>query len=737
MNPKVSVIYVNYKSSEDLLESINSLINSKSKVSYEIIVIDNSLKDVVSSKLKKLKKKVLYIKPPSNIGYGAGNNLGAAKASGKYLFILNPDTRINKHTIDILSKFLVDNDKVAIIAPNLVKENSDFFENMGSSELTPIRAIFSLSFVSKLLPQNRFLREYFLKDKDFEKLREVVAVPGSAFMIRKSVFEEVGRFDENIFMYFEEADLGKRVKEEGYKTYINPKAGVIHKWQQNGDKPEKLKRIFGKSRFYYFRKHFGLINALLVEIFTRFSILGFMFFMSLLLGLYLRFSELNRFVRFSGDTGYYFILARDIFTKGRFPLVSIATSVPVFRQGAIFIWILGIVLNLFDYNPVYAFYFTALINYFALVFFYFVIKEIFGENISSISTVIACFSPLLISHSRRVSVTSPIFLFTIISMWLFKKAIYKKSMWYYFFLGITLSILFQFELAAFTFFIIYALTFVIVKKKVPIKDVVYTLFGILIGVFPFIIYDIKNGVFIQTVGFLIWVVMKPFENIFFASSEMSPINYNAGLEMISHGIVAQAPAFSMLILGMGLVVFFKVNKSRIIRMKPEIILILLWFLITHLSFLARGIFSDAYMPFTFIPTLIIISYLIYWILEKSAFLGYLLLLLLITLNLLYVLNTNFLMGESNKNTLKHKIAAANYIINDSSESNYKLIYAGGGDMYESGGSNYQYLLWWLGKEPVNRADIAYKIVDRGSVEALEEQEDTVWIGDISIIKLRR
>ena len=68
-------------------------------------------------------------------------------------------------------------------------------------------------------------------------------------------------------MFFEESDLGKRVREEGFKIFINPKAEVIHFWQKNGSRKE----FFEKSRYYYFKKHYGVFWALLVEAFTRFS----------------------------------------------------------------------------------------------------------------------------------------------------------------------------------------------------------------------------------------------------------------------------------------------------------------------------------------------------------------------------------------------------------------------------------------------------------------------------------
>lgn len=246
-NLKISVIYVNYKSGRHLIESIESVFKSKPKLKYEIIVVDNSPKDLISKKLKKLSSKIVYIKNTKNTGYGAGNNLGIKRSKGEYVFVLNPDTLINKSTVDILAKFLDKNKKVAIVAPNLLVGKGILFENMGSRTLTPLRAIFSLTFVEKIFPNNKFKKVYRLEDISKDMSREVGAVPGSAFMIKKKIFNKVGKFDENIFMYFEESDLGKRIKDSGYKIFIEPKARVIHKWVGKKDKSKKLQKYFNEN----------------------------------------------------------------------------------------------------------------------------------------------------------------------------------------------------------------------------------------------------------------------------------------------------------------------------------------------------------------------------------------------------------------------------------------------------------------------------------------------------------
>ena len=109
----ISIIIVNYKVEKEIIESIDSIVESKPKVSYEIIVVDNDQNGKIEKNLKKsFFSDVKYIKSPSNIGYGGGNNLGAKFAKGDFLFFLNPDTIVEKGSIDTLCNFIKNNPKL-------------------------------------------------------------------------------------------------------------------------------------------------------------------------------------------------------------------------------------------------------------------------------------------------------------------------------------------------------------------------------------------------------------------------------------------------------------------------------------------------------------------------------------------------------------------------------------------------------------------------------------------------
>ena len=224
----VSIIIVNYHVQEELLECLTSIVSSKSKKTYEIIVVDNDEEKSIHADLKKKFPKVIYVSN-ENKGFGQASNVGSRHAKGEYLFFLNPDTEVLPHAIDNLVSFFEKKKDAGVISPLLLDKNKKTYQQ-GALELTPLRGVFALSFINKLFPNNPVSNKYFLKDWNKKQTREVEVVPGTAFMMKKSLFEKLGKFDEKFFLYFEEFDLCKRVKKLGLKLFIYPEAKVIHHW---------------------------------------------------------------------------------------------------------------------------------------------------------------------------------------------------------------------------------------------------------------------------------------------------------------------------------------------------------------------------------------------------------------------------------------------------------------------------------------------------------------------------
>ncbi len=260
-NPKVSIIIVQYKAKEELQRCISSI---KTRISHEIIVIDNN---------------------KHNVGYGAGINLGVKKAKGKLLLILNPDTKLNTGAVDKLVSFYLSHPNCGLVAPDLTNNEGELYEFVGTGELNPINAIFSLSIINRLFPGNPVSRRYWIRRDPGKKIKDVGVAPGTAFLISKELFEKVEGFDERFFLYFEESDFCRRIRELGFKIYILQDVKITHTWGASTKSNPKKDFYFRQSRRYYFEKYYGKVLSSLVELVLNFGKWDILLVLLLILGI--------------------------------------------------------------------------------------------------------------------------------------------------------------------------------------------------------------------------------------------------------------------------------------------------------------------------------------------------------------------------------------------------------------------------------------------------------------------
>lgn len=713
---KVSIIIVHYKVKKEFFDCLVSINKSNPSVSYEVIVVDNDEKPYIEKELQEKFPWVYYIKSPNNLGYSAGNNLGVKYTCGKYLFFLNPDTEVYAGTIDTLVNFLKKDRSVAIAAPLFLDQNNKPYPLQGSKRLTPLRAIFTLSFLHKLFPKNPISGEYLLSNWNKTNIKEVDVVPGTAFMVKKSVFDQVGWFDENFFLYFEEFDLCNRVKKLGYNIFILPEAKVKHLWGVSTKRANfDIKKVFQKSRFYYFKKYYGLISAVFVEVFVRLNKIHIFLGVILVLATFLRLYRLQELMPFIGDQGWFYLSARDMILTGKIPLVGITASHTWLHQGALWTYILSIVLWLFHFNPTSGAYLTAFFGIITVVVIYITGSSMFSKNVGLIAAGLYAASPLVVMHSRSAYHTSPIPLFTV----LFVLFLYKwlKGEGLYFPLVIfTLAILYNLELATVSlwFALIGIFIFGFWKKRMWLtntykKNVLFlALIGFIVPMLPILIYDLNHG-FPQTVGFAIWIVYKVTKflidlgNLSFLtnnSDSMLSFFYNN----IQRLLFLPDVRIAALLFFSSLFSFFYSVYQMYTNKKYNIGYIAVGYVltITGVGVLINQAPSEAYLP-VFFPLIIIIqAILILNLISKKHlfYIGTLLLVVIISINSYSIVQNEYNYTKKRNITFFDRINAARKIIEAADEQEYNLIGNGWLKEFESYTMNYQYLTWWMMNAPV-------------------------------------
>ena len=221
----VSIIYVNYNSSNLIANSIKSIIELTKGISYEIIVVDNNSQQEDKNKLKTLctTNNIILIESDTNLGFGKGNNLGAKYATGEYLFFLNPDTYLINNAISQLLDFAKEHN-ILICGANLFSANNkptlSYWMLMPS--IKDEISAFLCNIPLKIKYRNSHEHNFTTTPK------EVAFITGADLMIHNELFNKLNGFDEDFFMYFEETDLQYRLKNLGYKIYNLPSAKIVH-----------------------------------------------------------------------------------------------------------------------------------------------------------------------------------------------------------------------------------------------------------------------------------------------------------------------------------------------------------------------------------------------------------------------------------------------------------------------------------------------------------------------------
>lgn len=252
---------VNYKSEQYLDNCLASVFNKFSgQINFEIILVNNDI-DFNSAVVSLKYPTVKILNSNKNAGFGAANNKGAKKAEGEILFFLNPDAEIISNNISVIFNKFRENKKIAVIGPKLLAENKKTQWWCAGKEFT----LFSLVKNKLMLVESK---------KVWESQEEIFTdwISGAAMFVRKTAFETIGRFDEKFFLYYEDQDLCKRLKKNGWEILFFPDFIVKHGCGKSMESKEKQKRNYYESQDYYFQKHFGNLQRKIVKFLRKVNV---------------------------------------------------------------------------------------------------------------------------------------------------------------------------------------------------------------------------------------------------------------------------------------------------------------------------------------------------------------------------------------------------------------------------------------------------------------------------------
>jgi len=259
----ISVVILTYNSEKHIGKCIQSLLCESNRIK-EVIVVDNYSQDKTIEIVKKSKNTIL-ISNKVNLGFAKGTNVGIKKSKGDKILVLNPDTVISTGSIGKLlncqTRLNAD-----IVGGKLLKNNGSI-HNSFVRKPDLLTGIFDFTNLRKIIPFDFFHKQhYYLHEKYPNKGIEVDAVSGAYMLVNREVFESIGLFDENFFMYLEDIDFCVRAKQSGLKVVFCPKSVILHEGGASSNNADKINhKAWSDSRKYYFSKHFSKVENMVIQ----------------------------------------------------------------------------------------------------------------------------------------------------------------------------------------------------------------------------------------------------------------------------------------------------------------------------------------------------------------------------------------------------------------------------------------------------------------------------------------
>ena len=257
----VAIIVINFNFENFTINLVESICENIGKeIKFQIIIVDNGSKKQSIKKLNSyLEKKrdlipIKFITSKSNLGFGGGNTLGVKNANAEYYAFINSDVIFESDCISSLKKFMDSKLEVAVSTPNMLsidRKPKRCFNHF----ISPAYEVFGRSTLEFFNP-SRFPST----KKKYNSPLRVDSVAGAFMFFRASDFKSVNGFDNNIFLYFEETDICKRLKKIGKESYFVPDSFYIHYQGGSTSQSTKIKKELIISKYYVLNKHYNGIG---------------------------------------------------------------------------------------------------------------------------------------------------------------------------------------------------------------------------------------------------------------------------------------------------------------------------------------------------------------------------------------------------------------------------------------------------------------------------------------------
>ncbi len=267
----VSVVVVNFNTAHLLHRMFAALDAARGPLSLEVIVVDNASRDNSLQVLNSLYPLAETLQNKTNVGFGRANNQGVELARGRYVLLLNTDAFVAPDTLTKTVAYMDANPACGVLGTKLIGEDGALQPSCRYFP-TPWNTFLMATGFSKLFRGTRLVDDL---SWDHESERDCDWVPGCYYLVRREVIDSVGLFDPRFFLYFEEVDHCRAVRNAGWKVTYFPHTQVVHLGGESAQSLAPIKNIGRQisalqieSQLLYFRKHHGIVGAISAVVLT-------------------------------------------------------------------------------------------------------------------------------------------------------------------------------------------------------------------------------------------------------------------------------------------------------------------------------------------------------------------------------------------------------------------------------------------------------------------------------------
>lgn len=264
----VAIVVLSYNTCSLLHGCLDSVLQSQGDFCYAVCVVDNASTDGSAEMVQAQFPQVELIANPHNVGYSAGNNVGIrrfgfgetgrkpGRMPPRYLLLLNPDTIVPPTSIVQMIRFMDERTEIGVAGPRVRRPDGSIDRACRRSFPTPKVSFFRMTGLSRLFPRSKVFNAYNLEYLPEDAAHPVDSVVGAYMQVRREAIEQVGLLDEAYFMYGEDLDWAKRIKDAGWQVWYNGQVEITHVKEASSRRSRKARLAFYEAMWIFYRKHY-------------------------------------------------------------------------------------------------------------------------------------------------------------------------------------------------------------------------------------------------------------------------------------------------------------------------------------------------------------------------------------------------------------------------------------------------------------------------------------------------